>query len=413
MISYYGAVFIGLAGLALFPDLGNPEEIFPTKAMELLPWWLAGIILAAALSALMSSIDSMLLITSSSIAEDLWNKMLYKGKLSEKKTILVSQISTVVIGVVAILIALNPFDSVFWLAVFAWAGLATCFGPPVILSLYWKGVTKWGAIAGMIVGPVVTVLWYLWPPIDIYEGGPAFIAALVTIVIVSLLTKAPHDEDFERMWADYNEQNEIGRPSFLESDYAYLKNMQADELRLKSDKQIVRDFLEQKIAVTSQFSSVQVREMRPLAQQPNNDTVIELIHTPYDLKGRQIVCYPNLLLLFKIEVSRLFLPPRTVYSSITVDLVRGEAARSNMFPESHEIQIRQDARIPRLISDEAAIETARKLVLRWLRHKFRIYKVPRIELIKQQEAYKAFFYTRDHSNEPLLVDSIKGVELDR
>lgn len=153
--------------------------------------------------------------------------------------------------------------------------------------------------------------------------------------------------------------------------------------------------------------------MRPLAQQPNNDTVIELIHTPYDLKGRQIVCYPNLLLLFKIEVSRLFLPPRTVYSSITVDLVRGEAARSNMFPESHEIQIRQDARIPRLISDEAAIETARKLVLRWLRHKFRIYKVPRIELLNQQEAYKAFFYTRDHNDEPLLVDSIKGVELDQ
>ena len=231
MIAYYGAVFIGLAGLALFPDLGNPEEIFPVMAMELLPWWLAGIIIAAALSALMSSIDSMLLITSSSIAEDLWNKIFYKGKLSEKKTILVSQISTVVIGVAAVLIALNPFDSVFWLAVFAWAGLATCFGPPVILSLYWKGVTKWGAISGMIVGPVVTVLWYFWPPIDIYEGGPAFIAALLTIVIVSLLTKAPHDEDFERMWADYNEQNETGRPSFLPSDYAHLKNMQADELR--------------------------------------------------------------------------------------------------------------------------------------------------------------------------------------
>src|SRR5699024_10449018 len=100
MIAYYGAVFIGLAGLALFPNIGNPEEIFPMMAMELLPWWLAGIIIAAALSALMSSIDSMLLITSSSIAEDLWNKMFYKGDLHEKKTILVSQISTVVIGII-------------------------------------------------------------------------------------------------------------------------------------------------------------------------------------------------------------------------------------------------------------------------------------------------------------------------
>src|SRR5699024_5987716 len=127
---------------------------------------------------LMSSIDSMLLIASSSIAEDLWNKVIYKGKLSDKSTILVSQASTVIIGIVSIIIALNPLDSVFWLAVFAWAGLATCFGPPIILSLFWKNVTKWGAISGMIVGPTVTILWYFWSPIDIYEGGPAFIAAL-------------------------------------------------------------------------------------------------------------------------------------------------------------------------------------------------------------------------------------------
>src|SRR5699024_29909 len=182
-----------------------------------------------------------------------WNKMFYKGRLSEKKTILVSQISTVIIGVVAIAIAINPFDSVFWLAVFAWAGLATCFGPPVILSLYWKGVTRTGAIAGMIVGPVVTVLWYLWPPIDIYEGGPAFIAALLTIVVVSLLTKSPDDEQFNEMWSAYNEQNEAGTPSFLASDYHYLKNMRADELRLKSDRRIVRDLLEEKLTVASSF----------------------------------------------------------------------------------------------------------------------------------------------------------------
>lgn len=254
MISYYGAVLIGLAGLVLFPDIGNPEEIFPLMAMELLPWWLGGIVISAALAALMSSIDSMLLITSSSIAEDLWNKIFYKGRLHEKKTILVSQISTVIVGVVAIVIAINPFDSVFWLAVFAWAGLATCFGPPVVLSLYWKGVTKPGAIAGMIVGPVVTIIWYIWPPIDIYEGGPAFIAALATIVIVSLLTRSPDDEEFTDMWADYNEKNEVGTPSFLASDYEYLHSMQAHELKLKSDKRIVRELLEHKVTTASSFT---------------------------------------------------------------------------------------------------------------------------------------------------------------
>src|SRR5699024_5051391 len=112
---------------------------------------------AAALSALMSSIDSMLLIASASIAEDLWNKVFYKGKLSDKKTILVSQISTIVIGIISIIIALNPLDSVFWLAVLAWAGLATCFVPPIILFLLWKKVTKSGPIAGVIVGLAVTI----------------------------------------------------------------------------------------------------------------------------------------------------------------------------------------------------------------------------------------------------------------
>ncbi len=256
MISYYGAVFIGLAGLTLFPDLGNPEEIFPVMAIELLPWWLGGIIVAAALSALMSSIDSMLLITSSSIAEDLWNKIFYKGKLSEKRTILVSQISTVIIGVIGIVIAVNPFDSVFWLAVFAWAGLATCFGPPVVLSLYWKGVTKWGAISGMIVGPIVTILWYMWPPIDIYEGGPAFLAALATIVIVSLLTKSPKDDQFEAMWSSYNETNAAGTPSFLPDEYEYLKNMQNNDLRLRADKHIVRDFIAKQATVASPFKQL-------------------------------------------------------------------------------------------------------------------------------------------------------------
>jgi len=256
MISYYGAVLIGLSGRALFPEIDNPEEIFPYMALELLPWWLAGIILSGALSALMSSIDSMLLITSSSIAEDLSNKILAKGNLSHKANIRISQISTVVIGIIAAAIAINPLDSVFWLAVFAWAGLATCFGPPVILSLFWKGVTKWGAIAGMIVGPTVTILWYFWPPIDIYEGGPAFIAALLTIFLVSLFTKPPQGDTFEQMWSTYKEKNEVGTPSITESDKQYLRYVADTELKLKTDKQIVEDLLARKIKAVSQVRPV-------------------------------------------------------------------------------------------------------------------------------------------------------------
>lgn len=254
MVAYYGAVLIGLSGLALFPGIDDPEKIFPLMTMELLPWWIGGIIIAGALSALMSSIDSMLLIASSSIGEDLWNKFFYKGKLSEKKTILVSQISTVVIGLVAIIIALNPLDSVFWLAVFAWAGLATSFGPPMILSLFWKGVTKWGAISGMIVGPAVTIIWYFWSPVDIYEGGPAFIAALLTILIVSTFTKPPQGKEFEDMWSTYTEKNEVGTFSFLPSDYESIKRIKNSDKSLKTDKDIINDLLENNFKVVSPFT---------------------------------------------------------------------------------------------------------------------------------------------------------------
>ncbi len=94
-------------------------------------------------------------------------------------------------GLGGILFAINPMDSIFWLATFAWAGLACCFGPVIILSLYWRNVTRQGAVAGMIAGPIVAVLWYflLKPSTGIYEGGPGFLVALLVIWIVSLLTK--------------------------------------------------------------------------------------------------------------------------------------------------------------------------------------------------------------------------------
>lgn len=244
MIAYYGAVLIGMSGLALFPGLEDPEQIFPTLTVELLPWWLAGIIVSAALSAMMSSIDSMLLIASSTIAEDMWNKIFNKGELREDKTILISRIATAVLGAFAIIIALNPLDSVFWLAVFAWAGLATCFGPPIILSLFWKKVTKIGAIAGMITGPVVTILWYFWPPLDIYEGGPAFIAALAAIVLVSLFTKPPEDDDFEQLWDKFTETNELGRFALLPSDEQVIENLKASNLDNKTEKEIIMNLID-------------------------------------------------------------------------------------------------------------------------------------------------------------------------
>jgi len=86
---------------------------------------------------------------------------------------------------------------VFWLVLFAWAGLGAALGPTSILALYWKGLTRAGVFAGLITGTVVTFVWSLTPQLDalIYELVPAFFLALVATVVVSWLTRPPPDVD--------------------------------------------------------------------------------------------------------------------------------------------------------------------------------------------------------------------------
>src|SRR5699024_5531487 len=105
----------------------------------------------------------------------------------------------------------------------------------------------------MIVGPAVTIIWYFWKPIDIYEGGPAFLAALATIVVVSLLTTRPEGDQVADMWSPFTERTEASKPAFLSSDYEYLKGIQKHELRLKSDKHIVSDLMAKKVTQARPF----------------------------------------------------------------------------------------------------------------------------------------------------------------
>jgi Na+/proline symporter len=97
---------------------------------------------------------------------------------------------------------------VFWLVLFAWAGLGAAIGPTSILALYWKRTTREGVIAGLVTGTVVTIVWetneFLSPLL--YELIPAFAAGLLATVLVSLLTRAPEEVDdmFETMRLDKN-----------------------------------------------------------------------------------------------------------------------------------------------------------------------------------------------------------------
>lgn len=159
---------------------------------------LAGLVFAGILACTMSTSDSQLLAASSSMSENLLQGV-FGVKLSQKAAMLAARCVLLIIAAVSIVIAWNPESSVFQIVSFAWAGFGATFGPVMLCALFWKRSNKWGALAGLISGGVMVFVWkFCIRPLggvwDLYELLPAFLIALLAIILVSLLTKKPDQE---------------------------------------------------------------------------------------------------------------------------------------------------------------------------------------------------------------------------
>lgn len=196
IIVLIGSVTTGLAGIAYFADapLDNPETVFIALSQSLFNPWIAGIITAAILSAIMSTIDSQLLVSSSVISEDVY-RVFVRPDASEKELLMVSRAAVIGIAVVALLIASDRESRVLELVSYAWAGFGAAFGPVILFSLLWRRMTALAAIAGMLLGATTVVIWSnLQGGIyDLYEIVPGFLLASAAIVGVSLLN--PQDDE--------------------------------------------------------------------------------------------------------------------------------------------------------------------------------------------------------------------------
>lgn len=191
ILAFWGAVFMGIFGLAIFGNIFSDQEmIMPYMAKHLLPAGFAGILICGAIAAMMSTADSQLLVTTSAISEDIYHK-LFKRDTSQKTLVTLSRIATLIVGIVAFILALTAESLVYWLVLYAWAGLGSSFGPAILLTLWWKKVTKQGIFAGMIGGTVTVLIWYNVPALKnfLYELIPGFIVSFILVVIVSLLTQ--------------------------------------------------------------------------------------------------------------------------------------------------------------------------------------------------------------------------------
>ncbi len=183
-----GSVTTGLAGMAYFAQqpLENPETVFIALSQVLFNPWIAGIISAAILSAIMSTIDSQLLVSSSVISEDFYRVFVRPGA-GEKELLLVSRSAVIAIALLAVMIASDRNSRVLDLVGYAWAGFGAAFGPVILFSLFWRRMTGRAAISGMVCGAVTVVVWSNLQGglFDVYEMVPGFLLASVAILAVT------------------------------------------------------------------------------------------------------------------------------------------------------------------------------------------------------------------------------------
>ena len=199
-ISLIGAIGVGIFGRAYVERSGlalaDPETIFILLAETLFPALITGFLFAALLAAIMSTVSSQLLVSSSSLAEDFY-RLLVNKKASDRTIVTVGRLAVVAVGAVAAVIAGDPDSEVLGLVSNAWAGFGAAFGPLMILSLTWSRMTGIGAVAGLVIGALTVIVWialgwnssFLGGP-GVYEMIPGFLISMAAIVGVSLATNA-------------------------------------------------------------------------------------------------------------------------------------------------------------------------------------------------------------------------------
>jgi len=210
-LSLIGAVMIGLTGIGLFEHLdasvNEHEKVFIYMIRGVMGPWLGGVMLAAILSAIMSTIDSQLLVSSSALTEDFYQKIL-RRKASNRELMIVGRTGVIIIALIALTLALNPHDSILGIVAYSWGGFGAAFGPVVLFALFSRHTTWLAALLGMVTGAVTLIVWreanlgILLFGFPLYEIVPGFLMNTLTITLTNFFFKQknlPVDQLYEDM----------------------------------------------------------------------------------------------------------------------------------------------------------------------------------------------------------------------
>jgi sodium/proline symporter len=193
LIAYWGAAMVGIVGAGVFEQpLADQEQVMPLLAKYLLPGWIAGLMMAGAIAAMMSTADSQLIVVTSSVVEDVYVRLL-RFRSSPRRLVAMSRMATIAVSAVALLLAYRNQDLIFDLVSYAWSGLGASFGPPLLLSLRWKKTTAAGVFAGMVAGTVSNIVWKNTPELNatLDLKLASFLISLVFTILFSYLTHKP------------------------------------------------------------------------------------------------------------------------------------------------------------------------------------------------------------------------------
>lgn len=194
----------GVFARAIIPGVEVPDTVMPLLAMEVLPPWLAGVVLSAPMAAIMSTVNSLLLIVGSSIVKDIYLNYI-KPDASDLTVKRLSMSVTGLIGILVFLLAINPPDLLIWLNLFAFGGLEAAFIWPVVLGLYWRKGNKYGAISSILVGVgSYTLIHTISPePFGMHSVVLPVLFSLIAYIGVSLLMKEKDLEHLRNMDAKF------------------------------------------------------------------------------------------------------------------------------------------------------------------------------------------------------------------
>lgn len=184
---------LAVAGIAVFPSLPTGDMAMPLIANALLPPVLGAILLAAVTAAMMSTVDSLLLVAGSALSEDIYNNVLSPGT-SNKRKLVIARVGIFVVGILPLILTVmgvGQGELIQFIVLLFAALMASSFCIPVLGGVLWKRATREGAIASMIGGVTVTLLWKLFGIPFIDPVVPGFISSLVLMILVSISTPPP------------------------------------------------------------------------------------------------------------------------------------------------------------------------------------------------------------------------------